>query len=279
MKQLMYILSSFILVMLLVAANFTEKPKALYDIPTQTLDLYKIINDDFKRSPQSYTIKGFQVSQQVTFKEYKEYLTSVKKDSSVSFYRTQLPDSSISSPEVYKKYISNQVYESFPVLGISWDNAMNFCKWKTIRDNKDSIQFVYRLPNCSEWIAAYYYLNYKKIDNDFNKNYSDWTINSKDESAYDFQNNKKLLPFHYDDLFFHRSKDQRVLKRKQVIGNSYLYEQENILRFQFSFYANAGYKQVSFRYIKEFVKQSSRIPHYNKSLAQILIEQWNLKSK
>lgn len=277
LRRLTYILTVLTMTILLASYSPADKSAHLFFIPTQTINLYKLLADNSKTTTQ--TIKAFQISGQVTFKEYKDYLTSVKKDSSEKFYLTQLPDTTIGSAEVYKKYISSADYDNFPVLGISWDNAMNFCKWKTRKENKGSIQFIYRLPNCSEWLAAYSYLSENKIKNDFNKNYSDWLINSKDESVYDFANNISPKQFIYDWLYFHTSKDPAVLKRKQVIGNSYLYQQEHILLYSFSFYANEGYRQISFRYVKETVSESPETYQNGKSIAKSLIEHWGLKNK
>lgn len=277
MRRLAYILTVITLTILLLSYSPVNNLEQLFSIPTQTINLYKLIDFNLKETVQ--TIKAFKISEQVTYKEYKNYLASVKNDSSTNFYLTQLPDSTIGPAEVYKKYITSKDYDNFPVLGISWDNAMNFCKWKTRKENKDSIQFVYRLPNCSEWLAAYSYLSENKIKNDFNKNYSDWLINSKDESFYNFGNNTSSKQFIYDWIYFHTSKDPAVLKRKQVIGNSYLYQPENILRYSFTFYANDGYRNVSFRYVKENVSESPKTYLIETNIAKSLIEHWGLKNK
>ncbi len=257
-----------------------SKTTQLFSIPTQTIDLNQFIA--YKTKSGKQTIKAFEISKQVTYKEYKQYLSAVKKDSSAKFYATQLPDSSIGTAEVFKKYISSSDYDNYPVMGISWDNAMNYCKWKTIKENKDSIKVIYRLPNCSEWLAAYSYLSENKIKNDLNGNYSDWLINSHDESILEFspsQLDEKQPLFAYDWLYFHSKKDPIAMKRKLVIGNSYLYQQEKILLYSFSFYAFEGYKQIGFRFIKEKVSQSPINNKQKNSIAQSLIEHWNLSNK
>ncbi len=257
--------------------TLTDKSVQLFDIPSQTINLFKILGDNSKGKDQ--TIKGCQISGLVTYKDYKEYLSAIKKDSSEAYYQTQLPDSNIGSTEVRNKYINSSEYNDFPVLGISWDNAMNFCKWKTLKENKDSIQFIYRLPNCSEWLAAYFYLSENKIKNDFNKNYSDWLLNSKDESFYDFNNSMKdVFPFNY--IYFHKKNDPLVLKRKFVIGDSYLFQQDKLLNYySFSYYSSEGYRQVSFRYIKEPINQSEKVYPKGKSFAVNILEYWGLKTK
>lgn len=248
----------------------------LFVIPAQTFNLFKILGDSSKGKDE--TIKGFQISEFVTYREYKEYLSVIKKDSAQAYYLTQLPDSNIGSTEVRNKYITSSEYDELPIHGISWDNAMNFCKWKTIKENKDSIQFIYRLPSCSEWLAAYYYLSENSIKNDFNKNYSDWLINSKDESLYGSNSMEAINLF--NNIYFHKKKDPLVLKRKFVIGDSYLFQQDKLLNYyRFSYYATQGYRQVSFRYIKEPVNQYKIIYPQRKNFAEEIFRYWGLKTK
>jgi len=129
-----------------------------YSIPKQTINLYNLINH-FKLSHlQEY--REFEISSFVTFGEYKSYLLTVRKDSSFQYYSKLLPDSTMLPSKAYKKYMNGTEYDNYPVIGVSWDNALNFLRWKTLKDNNtDSLKFIYRLPHCSEWIAANYYLN------------------------------------------------------------------------------------------------------------------------
>ncbi len=277
MKRLNYILRILTIIIVLSSYSTASKSARFYNIPTQTINQYELIGDNSKTTKQ--TINAFQISEFVTLKEYKNYLSSVKKDSSTEFYINQLPDSCIGSVDVYNKYLNSSAFDNFPVVGISWDNAMNFCKWKTINENKVNIQFIYRLPHCSEWLAAYSYLSKNKIKNDFNKNYSDWLINSKAESIFEV-GLESPLKFKYDWVYLHENKDQKVAKRKLVIGNSYLYQQENILRYKFNFYSYKGYRQISFRYVKEKVSESYTAYHhkFEKNTAKSLLEHWGLKN-
>lgn len=270
---------SFVIVVATIATSYTliEKSTKFYDIPTQSLNLFSILGDSYQGNNQ--TIDGFQISEQITFKEYKVYLNSVKKDSSYNFYLTQLPDSNMGTNEVRNKYISGSEYDDFPVLGISWDNAMNYCKWKTLMENPDSILFIYRLPNCSEWLAAYDYLNINKIAHDFNKYYSDWLLNLKDETPYSSED-YKLRPFPLDDCFLHKKNDPQVKKRKIAMGESYLFQMKNLIDYKnFSYYAFEGYRNVSFRCVKEYVHQSKNSMQFGKCDAQKILEYWGVNKK
>ncbi|OGS79291.1 MAG: hypothetical protein A3D31_04780 [Candidatus Fluviicola riflensis] len=229
-----------------------KAPDSLLKIPAQSLNLLQLVGDTLTGKEQD--IAAFEISKQVTFREYKQYLAAVKKDSSESYYRTQLPDSSIAKRPDWEKYISDETYDDYPVLGISWENAMNYCKWKTLKENKNNkeILFIYRLPKCSEWLAAKYYLETNELESDFSKNYSDWLLSTKDESFWDIGNNS-WRQWPYDYTYFHKTNDPPVMKRKLVIGDSYRYRLENQANSFFSYYATKGYRQVAFRMVKENV--------------------------
>ncbi|MBL7890732.1 MAG: SUMF1/EgtB/PvdO family nonheme iron enzyme [Bacteroidia bacterium] len=262
--------------MLLFAGTTASAQQIFYSIPKQELNLYKMIGNENKKSIQ--TIKEFEISKQVTLKEYKEYLAAIKKDSSEAFYRTQLPDTSIGTKAVREKYLNEKQYEDFPVLGISWDNAMNYCKWKTIKENKDSIRIIYRLPHCSEWLSAHYYLENTKQKHDLNKNYSDWTLATYDESFFLFNKANEPINFFFDHFYFHSSNDARVLKRKRVMGNNFFYQQDKKFMDFASFYANDGYKYIGFRCVKEQVKSVPKELN-DKSLSTSLLNYWGIKRK
>lgn len=243
------LLLTFSLTLILTSSSIILTTSNLIIIPTQNLNLYELLGDT-TRPDFSKEVKEFEISSFVTYKEYKEYLQSIKSDSSENFYQTQLPDKNIAPPEIRNIYLTSNEYDNYPVLGISWDNAMNFCKWKSLKDNSKEINFIYRLPYASEWLSAYSFLTSNKINNDLNKKYSDWLLNSKDESHYDFTGESKKR-FLYDYIILHRKEDPQALKRKFVIGKSYLFQLEELKDYySFSYYATEGYRQISFRLIK-----------------------------
>lgn len=262
-----------LLFLYIVTINNYAQKNTVYFIPKQTINLYKEIGDTSKKI--EHTVRAFEISSFITYKEYKLYLESIKKDSSMSFYKKQLPDLGILFKKEYQHYLTSTLYDEYPVVGISWESAMFFFKWKTLKDNKkDSITFVYRLPNCSEWIAANYYLKSYKIANDLNQNFSDWTINTFDESSYDFSEKDKY--FAYDDLYFTRDKkESRVLTRKRVIGNSYLHQHENIYLFFYN-YSAEGKRDLGFRYIKDYLDDSNYKEIIGEKLAKSILRQWGI---
>ncbi len=224
-----------------------------YNIPKQNFKPYEVLgyknnisinNTDFRME-----IDSLNISYQISFGEYKAYLNRIKKDSTTLFYLSQLPDTNITNQKNYTAYILNSKYNEFPVVGISWEAAMNFCKWKTLSEKKgEKMEFIYRLPKLSEWLAAYNFLENNNIKNDFSKNYSDWTISLYFEGAYGLKNDSSFI---LDMFSFPNSKSQQREKRFRVIGNSYFYQYKNLYNHFKTFYSFKGYRQVAFRVVKE----------------------------
>jgi len=104
------------------------------------------------------TIDPFWMNQtEVSVKEYLGYIEFVKKDSSKLYYESALPNR---EKAPFNDYYSNKKYSDFPVVGISLQQAQNFCKWKTRFENqklkakgKPPVQD-YRIPTEVEWVYA-----------------------------------------------------------------------------------------------------------------------------
>jgi len=252
-----------------------QKPLSgsVYHIPTQSINLFQLIGDTV--SDQQYEVPSFEISKQVTFREYKEYLKAIRKDSSDHYYRSQLPDSTIAKRADWEKYITDKIYDDYPVLGISWDNAMNYCKWKTLKENKKVLRFIYRLPNSSEWIAAKHYLETNDLESDFSKNYSDWLLGTKDESLL-YVRDGTLSRWWYDYMYLHKPDDPMAIKRKLVIGDSYRFQPERQTDCFFSYYSTQGYRQIGFRLVKEFVIIDEDYEIITSSNTLKIIDSWNL---
>jgi hypothetical protein len=251
----------------------------MFHVPSQRFDLSGELG--VKERHDSITVDSFEISSLITYGEYKKYLDAIKKDSSLQFYQSQFPDSSMCPPEAYAQYVNSIAYDNFPVSGISWDNAMNFCKWKTIRANpKDSFNLVYRLPLSSEWISAFKYLSDKKIPNDFNQDYSDWTLDAKDDTYYGDLKDKYL-----DYEYYAKDDDTPVLKRKLVLGNSFRFSQENLFEFySWSYYEFHGYANIGFRYVCKKVQplvasKNSNFNYSNWSEEHETLSRWGLLKK
>lgn len=99
------------------------------------------------------------------------YLLNMKKDT-VLYYKF-LPDTTVwdndSNFSLQEFYFKHPSYNMYPVVGISYEQAIEFCKWRTYMANlnqylknqkkqynpdsayKFPIHFVYRLPTIDEW--------------------------------------------------------------------------------------------------------------------------------
>ena len=237
-----------------------------FPIKKQKIDFSGLIGDE--KSNDSLVVNAFEISEFISYGEYKEYLKDIKRDSSKQFYFTQLPDSTMCLPNCYESYVSSSQFDTYPVVGISWEAAMEYCKWRTLKENTgEKIKFIYRLPSAPEWVAAYASSN-KPLD--MNQDYSDWLINSKNE-WYWSSNRTSTNPLNY--VLFAKKEDLKVLKRKVVIGNSFLFQQEKLIDFYgFSYYSFEGYRHVSFRIVKDDL-----IRQEHTSLADRVLKNWNLK--
>lgn len=249
-----------------------------YNIPPQTVHMSPLLG--IRTKSIAITVNAFQISGLVTLKEYKTYLEAVKRDSSEAFYLSQLPDSSIGTTETRQIYLTNPLYEDYPVLGISWESAMNFCKWKTLKElpANGTPDYIYRLPNCSEWLSAYQYANDNGLDHDFSKNYSDWLISTRGVKIFEeetagndapitYINPQKSYLWPYDEIYYHKPSDSPALTYKLVIGNSYWYRHSFLLYHSFRYYAHVGYTHIGFRYVKDHQYQPG------------ITEYWGIKSK
>jgi hypothetical protein len=232
--------------------NIKVKAQKFHAIPEQSLNLHELIGSE--HGYKIDTVNKFFISDFITYKEYKKYLKAVKTDSSEQFYISQLPDTNITIDKaVYQEYITSSAYDNFPVLGISWENAMNYCKWKTLKDNKKGkIKFIYRLPKGSEWVALLNFCTVNNITVDINDKYSDWILNSFDETIYNFSMSE------FDYIYLHKADDPPVLKRKWNVGESYLYcipsliDDYPLIRYG---YSDIGYQHIAFRIVKTKVNK------------------------
>ncbi len=271
---------------------FSCRCQQLYSIPKQTFDPFKVLvirhNIGYHSIPSGIPksmkleMEEFEISSLITYAEYKEYLTEMKKDSSHKFYLSQLADTSMCLKETYKQYISGNAYDSYPVMGISWHAAMNYCKWKTIQNSKEGIKYIYRLPCESEWLDAYNYLSATSSKNDFSQNYSDWLLNSYDEDAMSFVDTLNRNHWYsFDYIYFTSKEEPNELKRKCVIGDSYLFKLETLSDYsELFYYSYQGYRQVGFRFIRESVDTTTIVTKYSKPKLggdMGILKSWGLK--
>jgi hypothetical protein len=233
-----------VLILCLFPGFHKKKPKkqSSWTIPTQLMNPWAEMG---MTRTDTLRVEEFVITKQITLGEYRQYLDALKKDSLDAFYRAQLPDSTMCTPAAYDAYLNSGKYDAFPVCGVTWLSALNYCEWKAEQDHlPDSM--MYTLPYLEDWLAANRYLRAENLPNDFNRNYSDWLMDSFDESAYDFMED---LHFSYDYRDY--PNDPPVLRRKRYVGNSFHHQHAALGDYYSEYgYSFRGYSYISFRMIK-----------------------------
>jgi len=101
---------------------------------------------DWNNVPRRITVSSFYLDQyEIRNVDYREYLFWIRRVFYESFpevyYRT-LPDtlvwrSKLGYNEPYvESYLRHPAYQEYPVVGVSWTQATDFCKWRTDRVNE-----------------------------------------------------------------------------------------------------------------------------------------------
>lgn len=219
--------------------SYGQKIK-FYDVKEKKLNFAEKMG--IKSDTSIHNLSSFKISKQITLKEYKQYLISIK-DSSYAFYLSQLPKIE-RQEQLTKNYLNSSDFDNEPVIGISMDNACNFARWYTNIQNKEKVK--YRLPTIFEWISMNEEASKK---NTFSSPLLDWTLNAYDESVYEFF---KSGEFPVGFFIKHKKYDPKVKKRKSVIGQSFRISLANPVEISSKFfcYADEGYADVGFRLVE-----------------------------
>lgn len=93
-----------------------------------------------------------------------EYSMKIKFGTGSKEHLAVLPDTSvwlkglIPNEKLFKAYYRSPKYKEHPVVGISYEQALSFCKWRTemvklfyARTYHKGLKFCYRLPHREEW--------------------------------------------------------------------------------------------------------------------------------
>jgi formylglycine-generating enzyme required for sulfatase activity len=242
--------------------------QSLEKIPSQAIDFSRYLSHKMKNAPIE-TIPAFDISGFVTYGEYKVYLQAIAQDSSKAFVLRQQPDSSIApQAEIYAAYVHSDLYDAEPVVGIRWESAMAYCKWKTLQDNPaGSLSFVYRLPTLKEWLSAYTYYEQYHLPTDMNDHFADWLLDSYYFNWYDFFAGASYFPFvAIEDTY-------SAWKRRMTIGNSYVYSEPSVLYYGFWQFSDTGKRHLGFRIVKEPIAANPQ------SVSRSLAIHWKLLKK
>jgi gliding motility-associated lipoprotein GldJ len=102
---------------------------------------------DWNNIPRQVTVSSFYMDEsEVTNVDYREYLYYLRRvydyDYYPEIYKSALPDTLVwrdplAYNEVYvESYLRHPAYNFYPVVGVSWVQAMKYCAWRTDRVNE-----------------------------------------------------------------------------------------------------------------------------------------------
>ncbi len=118
--------------------------------------------DTNKINMKAFYISIFEVSN----KQYREFLDSLKKNNNIDKFKTAQIDSTLWSKigsnnfnqPMVDYYGRHPAYNNYPVVNISYEGALLYCEWLTKKYNamnKDkSIEYNFTLPTKLQWIRA-----------------------------------------------------------------------------------------------------------------------------
>lgn len=96
-----------------------------------------------------------------------EYLYFLSVDSAIENYNRAIPDSTVwdlysINDNSHKNYLTNRAFQYYPVVGVSYQQATNYCSWRSAQVNNNLIKrnpsikyrVNFRLPTEKEWEFA-----------------------------------------------------------------------------------------------------------------------------
>ncbi len=132
----------------------------------------KAMETDFAFIPSGNTIidsktvsvQSFYIGKgEVTNKSYNEFLADLMKNSELTKYAISNPDPKawdILGPEFYpfkNQYMSHELYQSYPVVNVSYEGAQLYCEWlseKFEKETEGKVKLIFRIPSREEWLRA-----------------------------------------------------------------------------------------------------------------------------
>ncbi len=87
---------------------------------------------------RTVTVSSFYMDEtEISNLHWMEYLHAIQKDSSQEFYESALPDTTVwmsklsFNDQFTEQYLRYPGFRMYPVVGVSWVQASDYCKWRT----------------------------------------------------------------------------------------------------------------------------------------------------
>jgi formylglycine-generating enzyme required for sulfatase activity len=132
---------------------------------------------------------------EVSNRDYNEFLSSLLIQKKYELYSKVIPDSTkwiFGDKLSFKTYYNSKKYSNYPVVCVSYDGALAYCKWQQELINqsaKDSRIAVVRLPTNLEWMNSIYFMNQGAV---YASNLKDKLMNEKNAIFLILKMNHKI---------------------------------------------------------------------------------------
>ncbi len=113
--------------------------------------------------PKIYIDSFYLSNHEVTNLEYREFVNAIAKDSG-ELYKKFLPDTLIwrdelaYNEEYIQWYFRHPAYNNYPVVGVSYEQAKDYCEWLTKKymstEKRKYKNVVFKLPKLNQWTYA-----------------------------------------------------------------------------------------------------------------------------
>jgi len=122
------------------------------------------LRNDFKDKFSKVKTDLFVCKYEVSNLEYRLFLDDLRQSNQLELYKKSLPDSlawiekNDAGRPLTLHYFRHQAYNNYPVVGVSYENALDYCQWLTTvyhQDKKRTFKkVVFQLLTKADWMFA-----------------------------------------------------------------------------------------------------------------------------